>query len=419
MPFDFKKAVGVPASQARHGHGKPPHSYLWITWTDPHPERDGQRIYSGQLIDAVAQAGASIDVLCFESDDPGGRVRPAPQAPIRWHRVMRSERPRALSPLSTLPNVAFRSGTAKMRAKLRQLLNENSWDAIVLDGLPTGWAVGEIERLPAARRPRVVHISHNHEASTRGAVARDYRGNPLMKLALRWDSLKARYLEERMVDVSSLVTAITEDDAEKYQCRHPGKELLVLPPGYAGTLPGERHLSPSLPRRAVVVGSFHWVAKKMNLEAFLSVADPLFAEAGAELQIVGSGDPEFLDQLRQRMQATEIVGPVDDVVPYMQHARAAVVPERTGGGFKLKILDYVFNHLPILAIDGSVAGTPLRAPDSVRLYDDLGDLARGAVSLLDDVEAADRIQCRAFDLCRDRFDWEQRGRRLLAETAAA
>lgn len=409
MPFD-EKAGAAPA---------PAPSYLWITWIDPHPERDGQRIYSGHLIDAMAQAGAAIDVLCFESEEPGGRIRAAPQGRIRWHRAPRSERPRVLSPLSTLPNVAYRSGSAEMHARLRKLLAEERWDAVVLDGLPAGWAIREIERLPAAKRPRIVHISHNHEASMRGTVARDYRGNPMIKLALRWDALKARFLEERLVDISSLVTAITEDDAEKYQKRHPDKELLVLPPGYGGTQASERHLSSSLPRRAVVVGSFRWMAKKMNLEAFLSVADPLFARASAELQIVGDGDPEFLARLRQRMRATEIVGPVDDVIPYMQQARAAVVPERTGGGFKLKILDYVFNHLPILAIEGSVAGTPLRSPESVRLYDDLEGLARGAVGLLDDMEAADRMQCRAFDLCRDRFDWEQRGRRLLAETAAA
>ena len=418
MPFDTEVAGSRGAPAAAPGDTRAPLRCLWITWTDPHPERDGQRIYSGRLIDAVAEAGAEIEVLSCECDGAVGRARAARRAPIRWHRVARQERPRLLSPLSPLPNVAYRSGTAEMRARLRALLRENRWQAVVVDGLPAGWAIREIERLPRRQRPRVVHVSHNHEASTRGAVARDYQGNPLMKLALRWDAMKARVLEERLVDASSLVTAITEDDAAKYQARHPGKDLLVLPPGYSGAQTDELHLSPDLPRRAVVVGSFHWVAKKMNLEAFLSVADPLFAQAGAELQIVGGGDPEFLEQLRRRMRATDIVGPVDDVIPYMQQARAAVVPERTGGGFKLKILDYAFNPLPTLAIDGSVAGTPLRAPDSVRLYEDLEELARGALELLDDVETADRIQCRAFELCRDRFDWEQRGRRLLAETAA-
>lgn len=392
--------------------------YLWITWTHPFPERDGQRLYTGRLIEAVARAGAEIDVLCFVSEAPEDLpAEPSPR--IRWHTVARSSRPRWLSPLSQLPNLAHRCATPAMRRELRRLLEEDRWDAVVLDGLSAGWALPFVENIPAYRRPRIVHLSHNHEASLRGTVARDYRGNPAMAFALKRDAKKCRRLEERVVAASALVTAITEEDAALYRETHPDRDFVTLPPGYAGAHAAPRQITSALPRRAVIVGSFHWVAKRMNLEAFLGIADPLFAEAGAELQVVGSGDRDFLDSLRRRLKATEIVGPVDDVVPYLREARAAVVPERTGGGFKLKILDYVFNRVPVLAMQGSVAGTPLRAPDSVQLYDDLEGLARGVLALIDDVETAERMQNAAYDLCRDRFDWAERGRLLIRETAAA
>ena len=62
---------------------------------------------------------------------------------------------------------------------------------------------------------------------------------------------------------------------------------------------------------------------------------------------------------------------------------------------------------------------PLTAPDSIRIYDDLLALARGVVDLVDDPEAANRMQTVAYETCADKFDWEQRGRLLLAETAVA
>lgn len=392
---------------------------LWLTWTHPFPERDGQRLYTGRLIDAVAEAGASVDVLCFESEEPERAPETRPGIDITWHCVPRRSRPKWSSALSPLPNLANRCATAEMRAELRRLLQNGGWDTIVLDGLSAGWALSFIEDLPASRRPKVVHVSHNHEATLREKVAADFTGNPAIRQLLKRDAAKCRRLEEKVVRASDLATAITEDDAANYQATHPGRNFLVLPPGYGGTRVERREITEALPRRAVIVGSFHWVAKKMNLEAFVAVADPLFAEAGATLQVVGSGDPDFLEGLRRNCRATEIVGPVDDVVPYMREARVAIVPERTGGGFKLKILDYVFNRVPVLAMEGSAAGTPLTAPDSIRIYDDLLALARGVVDLVDDPEAANRMQKVAYETCADKFDWEQRGRLLLAETAVA
>ena len=44
--------------------------------------------------------------------------------------------------------------------------------------------------------------------------------------------------------------------------------------------------------------------------------------------------------------ATQFTGTVPDVTRYMDEARIAIVPERNGGGFKLKVLEYVFNRIP-------------------------------------------------------------------------
>jgi len=117
-------------------------------------------------------------------------------------------------------------------------------------------------------------------------------------------------------------------------------------------------------KRAVIVGSFDWIAKRMNLEEFVDIADPMFAECRAELQAVGSAEEAFLARLRQNTVATRFTGTVPDVTRYMDQARIAIVPERNGGGFKLKVLEYVFNRIPVFALSGSFAGVPLRHNDS-------------------------------------------------------
>ncbi len=139
----------------------------------------------------------------------------------------------------------------------------------------------------------------------------------------------------------------------------------------------------------------------------------MFAKAGVELHVVGAAEESFLDGLRRRVAATTFTGRVKDVVGYMAAARVAVVPDRLGG-FKLKALDYVFNRLPILAIDGSVPGMPLRDEESILLFADHEALARGVLQVIDDFALLNSIQNRAYAVCRNRFDWATAGRRLIA-----
>lgn len=408
----------MPTDLSTAFNGVNPKHCLWLTWTDPQPEHDGQRIYSGRLIEALANAGARVDVLCFASK--GSRRQPGSvEGRIVWWPAPRTSRPEWASLFSLLPNLAYRADSILLRKALRRAATQRAWDAVVLDGLWAGWALPLLADLkaPDGGSPHVAYIAHNHEESTRSRLASEYRGNPFVKIALRLDSLKVRWLERRMVDRADLVTAITPDDAARFIACRPDERVIVLPPGYAGQRIPRRLITADHPRRAIVVGSFDWLAKRMNLERFLTVADPLFAASGTELHVVGNGDAAFIERMRRRFKATHFVGTVPAIEPHLAEARIAVVPEITGGGFKLKVLDYVFNRLPIAAIDGSVTGVPLRAPDSLLSYPSLEALAAGVVAAIDDLPLLNGLQDRAYAECANQFEWRERGERLLAYTA--
>lgn len=390
---------------------------LWLTWANPEPRHSGQFLYTGGMIEAVAGAGAAVEVLGLAR--PGDEASPgSSDGTVRWWLAKHESRPGWASLLSLLPRIAHRSGTRALRGMLDGLLDEQ-WDIIVLDGISAGWALNQILRRyrGQARRPKLVYVSHNHEESLRPQVARE-QANLLKRLVLRLDAAKVGILERAMVDAADLVTAITEEDRQLYLRRCPTCRVEVVTPGYDGPRTDQREITASLPRRAIIVGSFDWIAKRMNLEEFVAVADPLFAAQGAELQVVGSADEAFLRRLRRKAVATRFTGRVEDVDPYMQQARVALVPERHGGGFKLKVLDYVFNRMPILALDGSVAGMPLQQEDSILYYPDYEALARGVLRVIDDCERLNHLQDRAFATCRNAFDWASRGRQLMSAVAA-
>ncbi len=385
---------------------------LWITLADPEPQYNGQFLYSAGLIDSFANAGATVDVLGLSRKE-SHRRNGLREGRVTWWLGGTRRLSQWSSFGSRLPNIANRCRTPEMRRLLRERLDENKWDAIVFDGLSTAWALGPVLKAypDQARRPKLVHVSHNHEESSRTLLS-ESQSNFLKRQALRWDGVKIGLMERALVRAADLVTAITPEDRTLYQGQWPDKPIEVLTPGYRGRALGSRRITGDLPRRAVIVGTFDWIAKRINMEQFISAADSVFANRGIELQIIGSGDPGFVRAMESKVKATKFTGTVDRVENYLDEARIAIVPELIGGGFKLKILDYVFNRIPIMALYGSAAGVPLRNNESILLFSGHEELAKGVMRSIDELDQLNHLQDAAYSACRDQFDWSSRGQRL-------
>lgn len=266
---------------------------LWLTYTDPEPRHNGQLLYSGGLIDAAAANGARIDVLGLAR--PGSAVvrRNGPET-VNWQLSHQKARKPWQSLLSPLPHMADRSWTPELRRMLDERLSAGGWDAIVFDSIAAGWALPVVLRHYPQRhhRPRIVYISHNHETSLRSLVARNHP-DFIKRQVLRMDAAKAWRLERGLIEAADLITAITPEDREQYMAHRPDRRVEILTPGYSGPRAVGRRISDTLPRRAIIVGSFDWIAKRINLEQFIETADRLFAAHNAELYVVGSADEGF------------------------------------------------------------------------------------------------------------------------------
>jgi glycosyltransferase involved in cell wall biosynthesis len=232
------------------------------------------------------------------------------------------------------------------------------------------------------------------------------------------DALKVTRLERSLAHHCDVITANAPEDCVLFRMQWPDKRVELLPPSYIGQRVEHRCITRDLPRRAVMVGSLDWLPKRINLEEFLAVADPLFSDAGVELQVVGNAEEALLARLRRQCRATSFTGRVDDIAAYLKDARVGVVAERVGGGFKLKALDYVFHRVPTLALVGSVPGVPLRDGESIMLCNSHEDLAHAVLRVIDDLPLLNRIQTAAYEACRDEFDLRTRGRQLFDAIAS-
>jgi polysaccharide biosynthesis protein PslH len=384
---------------------------LWLTRIDPVRPDAGDLTYSFHLLSSLSRAGVRLTVLAMSRARDCGRR--ASDDGIEWVAVpWDSDREAAgrlavRSLFSRLPNVAMQHNTASFRRTLRAQMVRD-WDAIVVDHIGMGWVWRAVE---AYRRlkPGVVSIfiAHQCEGQVRRSMARNFHGNILRKIALSVDAAKADRLEKKLVRQSNLVSAITAEDLRRFG--NLGKAEL-LTPGYAGPFVGFREINDATPRRALILGSAIWLAKQMNLMELVAAADELFHQRRIELWVVGNV-PDHL-QVKNHFYATRFLGFVEDVEAIFRSVRIGIVAERTGGGFKLKTLDYIFNRVPIAAIRGSIAGLPLTADRHYLCFESMSELAQGVADAIDDIERLNSLQQTAYEKCKNGFDWNDRGRTL-------
>jgi len=219
-------------------------------------------------------------------------------------------------------------------------------------------------------------------------------------------------LERRILRSIDLLTTITDEDRRSLGERLDHNRALSLTPGYSGWIPRERRITSATPRRVIIVGSFRWIVKQENIARFVKAADPIFKAHGIALDVVGEMPQALLSTLRPRCQATYFHGFMADVAPLLACARIAVVHESIGGGFKLKLLDYIFGRVPVASVSQAVAGLSDELRRAMLTSGSPAGLIDEIVAHIDRLDDLNRMQERAFSLGNAQFKWSVSGERL-------
>lgn len=382
---------------------------LWLARELPFPEDSGDRVYSARLALALAAAGADVTFAGLAA----GPVPDALAGALRWHAIGGGARPTWRALFSAEPLQSALRATPAYQRVVQSLLKER-WDAVVLEHYGSAWLLPLMRHARAGvdRRPVLVHLSHNHETSLWRDMAERATGPAWKRLGLWQNALKVARSEQRLVRSVDLLGCITPQDAERYAEDGVRTPSIVLTPGYAGPRVHHRTLDAFTPRHVVLVGAFRWVVKQQNLRALLQHAADAFARRGVVLDIVGDM-PAALRQEIGVHPAVRVHGFVEDLAPVLADARLALVPEAIGGGFKLKLLDYVFHRVPVATLQSSTAGLPPALAQAMLSCADLPSLVATVLTHIDDVQRLDRLQRDAYAAADAAFDWNDRGRQLL------
>ena len=298
-----------------------------------------------------------------------------------------------------------------MIAALNRL--EANYDLIHLDSIHMVRYVKPLARLFGAA-PLVIYNWHNIESEAMRRYG-EIASSPARRLYAAHTAGKMEKLEEEILRTAFGHIVCSERERDQLGRIAPAARIAVIENGvdtshFAGA---GSHLGPR--RRIVFVGKMDYYP---NVEAAASFARRIWPAVRermpeAVFTIAGS-DPATAVVALGGLPGVEVTGTVPDVRPYYRDALAAVVPLRTGGGTRLKILEAMAAGVPVISTPLGAEGLSVEPGRDILIADaDQPEAWAGHLKrLAESPDESAKIAAAAFKLVKGRYDWEIVGQAL-------
>jgi len=132
------------------------------------------------------------------------------------------------------------------------------------------------------------------------------------------------------------------------------------------------------------------------------------------LTLIGSNPAASVRELG-RESNVEVTGTVPDVAPYYRDALAAIVPLRTGGGTRLKILEAMAAGVPVISSRQGAEGLAVSPGQDIGVVDDDGGWLRALTAIATEPGLWNARSLAGLALVRAHYDWRLLGERLYEE----
>ncbi len=383
---------------------------LWVSSVCPVPATDGNRQRNLHLLKAVARRH-EVALVCPATDSERGSL---------------DELRAICARVQTVP--AWEAGTlaapARLRQRVRSVLERRppflpqergaleAAVALVTAEMPPDVAYGGLYVAPLLARadaPLALDDQNVEEELYRRLWRLERR--PMRRVSRFLDWVAVRTFERHWVMRAAAVTVCSARDRELLSLLVPEAHVEVIENGADLSLPASDGASRD-PETVVMVGSMSYAP---NVDGAMHLVNDVMPvvwarRPSARVQIVGKDPaPDVLALARDRV---EVTGEVADVRPYLDRAAVTVVPLRSGGGTRLKLLEAMSAGAPIVSTTLGAEGLGLEHGREAWLADDAAGLGHGVLSLMADPDGAREMALAARARAERDLSWDRVGARL-------
>jgi len=378
---------------------------LFVTEQYPYPLHDGGNLRTYHVLRGLAREHDVWLVSHQSREDPAAasaalegmcRITTVPE-PAVWRRTLDSLVKRGLRrhPLFVLKN-----WSAPLLRAAESLLEEHPFDAIHFNMLDTAcYALAHC--WPQLK----VFDSHNCLWTMAARASQNHCGGP-WRWILGREAAKLRETEQAVCRCMDQTLVCSAEDAALFRNLDATGSYAVVPNGVDTQYFRPNGSIGEEPGAVAFVGTMAYYPNEEAALHFCHHVMPLLKDCRPPLRLflVGKDPPASVRALHDG-ESIVVTGRVDDVRPYLERAQVVVVPLRTGGGTRLKILEAFSMGKAVVSTSLGAQGIPARGGKEILLADDPESFARQVRRLLASATLRTTLGQSAQRFVRERFDW--------------
>jgi len=375
----------------------------------PYPPKDGGSIAVLELALELSEQQHQVSLLCINTKKHFFPVEKIPQEiknKINIHtiNVNTDIKLRKLITnflFSKKPYHQIRFYSERFKNELLNLLKNNSFDFILLDGL---YVTPYIYDIKNNFNNLTVYRAHNIESLIWQRLANNEK-NIFKKIYLKSLSKRLKNLEKKIINEVDVVLTLTEYDKsllEKFDCKRP---IFVSPAGLNlnnYVLTDEKVDFPSV----FFIGALDWIPNQEGLIWFLDNVWNKIINKHPEikLDIAGRNAPLWLQNILKDRPSIIFHGEIDNAKEFMRKKAIMIVPLFSGSGMRIKILEGMALGKTIISTSIGAEGIPVENNKNIIIANTADEFVFYITKLIENKAIYDNISKQAREFIYKNFN---------------
>lgn len=283
----------------------------------------------------------------------------------------------------------------------KQMLKSNEYDVIYVEGLSVCYVADVLFREKLVDK-KIVYRAFDVFSETLFLHYKELKPS-LQKIAVWFDYLVCKNYELKAWRQFDMILTVTERLARTILDSIRDEEKLVYFPVLVDVTKLSARRKP-LRSNLLYVGTVHYPPNLQGLKWFIEKCWPFIKDRvpDATFDIVGRGG----ELLFPVPEGITIHGYVEDVRPFYEKATMFIVPLFAGSGIRLKILDAMAHHVPIVSTTIGFSGLDLVHGKELLVADDSVSFANNVISLIEDEDLQRKLVERGVQFIRNNHSSE-------------
>lgn len=384
---------------------------LFVAPRFPLPANTGAKIRTYNLLKALSKENeVTLISFSFNGTIECKHIAVLEKQSIKVYLVKNGENINPFAFFSNKPIIVQKYYSLRMVNKINEVLTKEKFDIVHFDHVHMSQYRNAVDNIPA------FFDGHNVETGIWNRLMEMKSG--VLKYLYKSQADKMQRFEAQTANRFAKRFVVSESDKELLSSISGKRDdIEVLPNGVdTGYFKSTVRSPQSTEDTLVFTGSMDWLPNNDAVEYFCNDILPLIWQRRSSIKfyVVGKNPSKSLLELGKNDKRIVFTGEVEDVRPYIEMAKAFVVPMRIGGGTRLKILEAMAMQKAVVSTTVGAEGIDYIEDINILLADKPKAFADKAVSLLDDQNKAKIMGQNARKFVCDKYDWRIIGKRLTS-----